>query len=89
MLVKALIGHNSESPRSGMLIVVICFLFCKVFDHLTITVQNLCEHIRSPLVKCLVGSNCFEECGSVFKSLKNEKKANKYKVLKTTETSND
>ena len=34
------------------------FLSCRVFDHLIIMVQKDGEKIKSPLVKCLVGSNC-------------------------------
>ena len=56
ILFKALMGYIDESPRSRMVIVVICFLFCNVLDHLTMTVQYVCENIRSRLVKCLVGS---------------------------------
>ena len=89
MLCRALTGHNGDSLKFGILIVVICFLFCKVFDHLTIIVQNSLEKIRSPLVRCLVGSNCFAECGRMFESLKNEKNVNEYKDLKTSKWSRD
>ena len=54
-------GHNRDDPREGMTIVLMSFLFWMVLDHLIITVQEFCVNMRSPLVKCLVGSNCLAE----------------------------
>ena len=67
-----------------MVTVVKDCLSCKVFDHLMMIIQNPGAKITSPLVKCLVTSNCLTACGSMFDHLKKEKNVNKYKALKTT-----
>ena len=54
MVFRATIGHMSECPRYGMLMVRVCFLSWIVFDHLMITVAPECEKMTSPLAMCLV-----------------------------------
>ena len=45
---KATMGHMSECPKYGILMVRVCFLSWIVFDHLMITVAPECEKMTSP-----------------------------------------
>ena len=73
MDLRALIGHRGESPRPGITMVLICFLFWIVFDHLTIMVAFCSLKMRSPLVRCLVTSKVVTEWAKILESLKKEK----------------
>ena len=48
-------GHKGDSHSAGIQMVVVSFLFCKVLDHLIMTVIVFEEKIKSPLHNCLVG----------------------------------
>ena len=58
MACTAVTGQRGEDAKKGMVMVVHDFLSCRVFDHLIIMVQKDGEKIKSPLVRCLVRSNC-------------------------------
>ena len=77
-------GHNGESPNTGMGIVKVSFLSCIVFNHFAMTVQKFFPKIRSPRVRCLVISNAAEECDRMLDNLMKEKKQNKYNALYMT-----
>ena len=67
--------------------VFIWFRFCRVLDNLIITVQNSLDEMRSPLVGCLMLSNCLAECWRIWESLK-KKERKQIKTFKTVEISN-
>ena len=53
-----------------------------VLDHLTNVIAFLSWKKISSLVRCLAGSNVAKEWGTKFESLRNEKKAVRYRALK-------
>ena len=87
MYFNAWIGQKSERPKSGIAMVRVVFLSWIVFDHLMITVAPACVNIMSPLVICLVMSNCFVVCGNKFDKRRKEKKEKVYKATNVREWS--
>ena len=67
MVFIAATGQIAPSPKAGITIVLVSFLSCNVFDHISKTV--------TPLQRCLVTSNAVDVCGGIFEILRDEKKA--------------
>ena len=65
MFCKETIEHNEDKPRKGMAIVLKSFLLWIVLDHFMMSTHEFFEKMRSPLVKCRVGSNCLAEWGNM------------------------
>ena len=70
--------HIGKLPKSGMAVVLVSFLSCKVLDHLISMVAPIPEKNISPLHRCLETSKLAEECGRMFEIQRNEEKAKVY-----------